>query len=261
MLPASFTKNATKSAEYRFEQHYVPCLSAAFVLDIVNFKRDASGHMASPPVDELPESMRDDAVSAIARLADVSFAVADEELTRLELGSRTWPAPMARLAAALSNSERIPATDRPAGYRIKVPEVALRRSFVVKMADWGFPSLAKAGARLLSMHATSAAAERANSAYGSTYTSDRVSLKRETADSIVRVRSTESQRRAKLDSSLFAERVTLRTRPLKDTSKGYLLRRKAAEMPVLAAAAAAAAVVPTKKRGRPPAGAAAGTSG
>jgi hypothetical protein len=45
---------------------------------------------------------------------------------------------------------------------------------------------------------------------------------------------------AKLDSSLFAERVTLRTRPLKGTSKGYLLRK---EMPVLAAAA----VVPTKK--------------
>jgi hypothetical protein len=251
-LPASMTKNVFKSAEYRFHQHYIPCVSAAYIVDPVNYKSDASG--VHSPVGELPESMRDDAVFEIARLAEVSLSVADEEVTRLELGSRTWPPPMARLAAALSNSERIPCTSRPAGFRIKVADVAMRRTFVGKMADWGFPSVAKAGVRLLSMHATSAAAERANSAYGSTYTSDRANLKRETADMIVRVRSTESQRRAVLDSKLFAERVTLRTRLLKDKSKGYLLRRKAAEMPAPTPAAGAAAAAP-KQRGRPAAAA------
>jgi hypothetical protein len=61
-------------------------------------------------------------------------------------------------------------------------------------AGLGLPILGKAAVRLISAPATSASAERANSAYGSTFTAERVSTSRETAAAMVRVRSAESQR-------------------------------------------------------------------
>jgi hypothetical protein len=253
-LPASMTKNVVESFEYRFWQHYRPFLPAAFILDPINFvpARNGSSGVRSP-VDVLPESMRVDAVGEIARLAGVTVEAADEELGRFEL--EPWPAPMARIALVLSKKELIPANRRPAGVRTKVSPTAQRRGWAKKLPGWGFPSLGKAAVRLLSAHATSAAAERANSAYGSAYTSDRVSLARETADAIVRIRSAESQRRSQDDPNNFAELVTLKARPLLDASEGFFQRLMAEEMPAAAAAATAVAAAAATGAGAAAAGA------
>jgi hypothetical protein len=162
---------------------------------------------------------------------------------------------MARSALVLSKKERIPTSDRPAGVRTKVSPTAMRRGWAKKLREWGFPILGKAAVRLLSAPATSAGAERANSAYGSTFTSDRVSTTRETADAIVRIRSAESQRRSQDDPNNFPQLVTLKALPLMDASKGFFQRLKAEEMPAAAAAATAVAAAAATGAGAAAAGA------
>ena len=98
--------------------------------------------------------------------------------------------------------------------------------------------MGKAAARLIPCHASSAAAERANSAWGSTYSAERSSLSRETADKLVHTRMSETRRRN--SAKCEAERIFLRVLPVEE-GRGYISKEMQAEAAVKLAVAKVAA--------------------
>eukprot|EP00955_Chlamydomonas_euryale_P079701 363330-Chlamydomonas_euryale.AAC.18 len=88
----------------------------------------------------------------------------------------TWQPRMVRLAKCPTKKTAVACADHPTKLIINVATAPERRNWAKELEDFGVPSLSNAAMRLLSMHATSAAAERFNSTCGATYTADRCSL-------------------------------------------------------------------------------------
>ena len=122
------------------------------------------------------------------------------------------------MALAKITEEECRTTERPSGKKLLALPISTRLGFAATLMANGFPALGKAATRLIGCHATSAAAERANSAYGSTYTAERSSLRRETAHKLVQIRAGERREH----HSPPAERIHLRV--LSPEGDGYIQR-------------------------------------
>jgi hypothetical protein len=101
-----------------------------------------------------------------------SVEAVEKEMRELDLGEE-WPGTMADLARqqAAAGAKEVP--------------IVMRRNFWARKASSHVPLTARAAVKLLSMHATSAAAERNWSAWGRNYTSLRNNLNMETAEKLI----------------------------------------------------------------------------
>eukprot|EP00955_Chlamydomonas_euryale_P031274 329070-Chlamydomonas_euryale.AAC.1 len=70
----------------------------------------------------------------------------------------TWQPRMVRLAECPAKNTTVPCADRPTKVIINVATAAERRKRAKELEVFGFPPISNAAMRLLSMHATSAAA-------------------------------------------------------------------------------------------------------
>ena len=108
-----------------------------------------------------------------------------KELCELDLGD--WDPSMAEAGAFLKKRDYSADPSQLQIISISKPDYA--RNFWLYKADKQFPLLAYAANKLLSAHATTAAAERNWSAFGSTYTALRNRLTIETAEKLVYTRA------------------------------------------------------------------------
>ena len=133
-----------------------------------------------------------------------------------------WNASLKRAAMALAKitEEECRTTERPSGKKFLAIPVSTRLGFAATLKANGYPALGKAATRLIGCHATSAAAERANSAFGSTYTAERSSLSRDTAHKLVQIRASEWREH----HSSQAERIHLRV--LSPEGDGFIQRSR-----------------------------------
>lgn len=154
-----------------------PAIDAAFLLDPCNFTPEADeSSLPRPPFEALSLGQQKAVNSLIACMSSGSVEAVEKEMRELDLGDK-WPPPMAALAQqqAAAGAKEVP--------------IVMRRNFWLRKASSHVPLTARAAARLLSMHATSAAAERNWSAWGRNYTSLRNSLKMETAEKLIYVKA------------------------------------------------------------------------
>eukprot|EP00798_Chlamydomonas_sp_ICE-L_P010284 gene10284-8206_t len=155
--------------EKRFKKHYLGDWAAAYLLDPMNFSAPGTGTHARPSVNQLTGKQRDEALKVVLRLncmevTDANTAEVERELSDLEPGES--PADMVRHSNALVSWEEVPT---PAGQpdKIKVVSVPKRRNFyALPSARSMVPNMCKAAGKLISMHCTSAAAERNWSIWG-----------------------------------------------------------------------------------------------
>lgn len=114
--------------------------------------------------------------SLIARLSGGTVEAVRREMMELLLGDE-WPDDMADTARMLAAAEA------------KETEISKRRNFWLCTAKPKFPLTTVAAARLLSMHATTAAAERNWSAWGRNYTDLRNRLSKDRAEKLIFIKA------------------------------------------------------------------------
>jgi hypothetical protein len=136
-----------------------------------------------PPFETLSEDERAEVVSVVARLTGSSQQAVEEEMNELDMGQ--WDKEMAGAATRLSKRVKI---EQRGKVVIKVADTAHRIAFWLRKAT-RFPIIGRAAVRLLSMHASTAAAERNWSAWGRVYTSLRNRLSLEVAQKMVFVKA------------------------------------------------------------------------
>eukprot|EP00983_Pelagomonas_calceolata_P013724 439734-Pelagomonas_calceolata.AAC.1 len=107
-------------------------------------------------------------------------AAVSKELSELDLGD--WNPSMAEAAAFLKKQDY--SSDPTQLQIIEATKPDYLRNFWLSKANQQFPLLAVAANKLLSAHATTAAAEQDWSSWGHTYTSLRNRLSIETADKL-----------------------------------------------------------------------------
>ncbi|KAJ9529291.1 hypothetical protein QJQ45_007969 [Haematococcus lacustris] len=118
--------------------HYDPVHAAAYVVDPAHFKAPRDGLHARPPFTNVTTKQLQDTIDTVARLSKASTAA--EQTRTLEDG---------RTIAA---------------------DISVRRGFWDFTARAEYPLFSEAATRLLSMHITTAAAERNWSVWGQTIT-------------------------------------------------------------------------------------------
>ena len=116
----------------------------------------------------------------MARLSGGSEEAVKAELGKLEF--ETWDSNVQRAAQAMMQREM-----GPDGQQLVKP-VTQRRTFWVKASKW-WPLHAAAARKLMSVHATTAAAERNWSVWGHHYTKIRNQLSLETAKMMISVKA------------------------------------------------------------------------
>jgi hypothetical protein len=167
----------------RYQKHYLPAMAAAQFVDPINFVGEGGAH-PRPDAAALSEEQQRDVLAVVLRLngkaaSDAAAKRAVEaELTDLEIGR--WPYRMQRYDPKLSLREEV-----EEGGEITLAPLVQRLSFWSSCAVAKFPMFAKAAVRLLSVHVTSAAAERNWSAWGRIYSNNRNRLGLETARKMV----------------------------------------------------------------------------
>jgi hypothetical protein len=100
------------------------------------------------------------------------------ELELLQIETETWPSEMAKVGRVLM---------KQAGQPLKSAD--MRRGFWRNKTHSQFPRWAAAANKLISVHATAAAAERNWSVWGRIYQKNRASLKIENAQKLVYIRA------------------------------------------------------------------------
>lgn len=163
--------------ERRFARHYQPEMAAAAIVDPAFF--DVTDGDISLPLHLLTSTQIKDVVAVIARLngGDVEEAV-EAELQSMELPS-SWELFRIRV-------EAIKLCEKQADGTSKLASASDRRKFWAApgvVQTW--PLFAKAAQRLLSVHVTSAAAERNWSVWGQVYHPLRNAMGVETASKII----------------------------------------------------------------------------
>ncbi|KAJ9523490.1 hypothetical protein QJQ45_007212 [Haematococcus lacustris] len=162
----------------RRQKHYSPAFAAAFALDPANYKCLAPGTHPRPPMRRLQPSQQEDVVTVVASLAECSLETARRELTLLTLGD--WPTDMKSSVEAIVAETR---TDEDG--KTTTACISVRRGLWTFQGAGYFPHLRQAAVRLLSMHVTTAAAERNWSSWGNTYNAGRSQLNVATAGKMV----------------------------------------------------------------------------
>ncbi|KAJ9526868.1 hypothetical protein QJQ45_017752 [Haematococcus lacustris] len=186
----------------RRQKHYSPAFAAAFALDPANYKCLAPGTHPRPPMRRLQPSQQEDVVTVVARLAECSLETARRELTLLTLGD--WPTDMKSSVEAIVAETR---TDEDG--KTTTACISVRRGLWTFQGAGYFPHLRQAAVRLLSMHVTTAAAERNWSSWGNTYNAGRSQLNVATAEKMVYIKANIPSTEPSEPSQLLAEGITM----------------------------------------------------
>ncbi|KAJ9512348.1 hypothetical protein QJQ45_012875 [Haematococcus lacustris] len=166
----------------RAEKHYSPAYSAAFVLDPANYKSLAPGTHPRPPLHILTAPQLQDVTATVARLSGCDEEDVEWELKKLKLAQ--WPDAMASDVKSIVAQTR---TDEDG--RTVAACISMRRNLWSFEARTFVPCCAEAAGRLLSMHVTTAAAERNWSSWGNTYDAGRAQLGIESAEKMVYIKA------------------------------------------------------------------------
>ncbi|GFH11070.1 dimer_Tnp_hAT domain-containing protein, partial [Haematococcus lacustris] len=137
-------------------------MAAARLLDPINFKY--LNHVAQPYPDFeiLTEMQRVELEPTIARLAEVPIREVQVELSKFE--NTDWSPAMKRKALSMLSIQQ-----PPGRAIIPIASINARKTFWSVTAANDFPVLAKAAVKLLSVHVSTAAAERNWSMWSLTY--------------------------------------------------------------------------------------------
>ncbi|KAJ9515696.1 hypothetical protein QJQ45_002657 [Haematococcus lacustris] len=121
-----------------------------------------------PPFDSLSEQQQADLAPTVSRLAGASLGAALRELNAFE--NADWNPAMKRRAQSMLQMQTLQQPTQPGQPSFTpIASIEARRAFWKLQAAPQFPILAKAAQRLLSAHASTAAAERNWSVWGHTY--------------------------------------------------------------------------------------------
>ncbi|KAJ9525779.1 hypothetical protein QJQ45_003396 [Haematococcus lacustris] len=166
-----------------------------------NYKCLAPGTHPRPTMHRLQPSQQEDVVTVVARLAECSLQTARRELTLLTLGD--WPTDMKSSVEAIVAETR---TDEDG--KTTTACISVRRGLWTFQGARHFPILRQAAIRLLSMHVTTAAAERNWSSWGNTYNAGRSQLNVATAEKMVYIKANIPSSEPSEPSQLLAEGIT-----------------------------------------------------
>ncbi|KAJ9520773.1 hypothetical protein QJQ45_007632 [Haematococcus lacustris] len=153
----------------RAEMHYDPVHAAAYVVEPAHFKAPRDGLHARPPFTHVTTKQLQDTIDTVARLSKGSTAAVRKELAALKLGK--WSDDMVRDLASIQEQTRTLEDGRTIA-----ADISVRRGFWDFTARAEYPLFSEAATRLLSMHITTAAAERNWSVWGQYYDAGRSQL-------------------------------------------------------------------------------------
>ncbi|KAJ9519139.1 hypothetical protein QJQ45_007694 [Haematococcus lacustris] len=151
-----------------------------------------------PPLHILTPSQLQDVTATVARLSDCDEEDVDWELKKLKLAQ--WPDAMASDVKSIVAQTR---TDEDG--RTVAACISMRRNLWSFEARTFVPCCSEAAGRLLSMHVTTAAAERNWSSWGNTYDAGRAQLGIESAEKMVYIKANIPTSRSPGPSLLLAE--------------------------------------------------------
>jgi hypothetical protein len=196
----SLTAGVVQCFNTRRHKHYHPAMAAAYLLDPINWQPAAG--LLLPPFEVLTEQEltvrtkggatktvswdeRADAAAVIARISGGTLEAVEEELGELMLGKMNTLAVSAAKAAA----KRVElSTDQP-GKPTGLQPVAVRKRLWSVALKGTYPLCAKAAERLMSLHVSSAAAERNWSAWKRLYDATRTQLGLEKAKAMISIKN------------------------------------------------------------------------
>ncbi|KAJ9529584.1 hypothetical protein QJQ45_013901, partial [Haematococcus lacustris] len=165
-VEASFVRGVHALFKRRAAKHYHPVMAPAMVLDPVNFRSMGGTAKPLPPVDHLSEEQLEHLVPEVARLAGASYQATLRELDSFQ--NTPWSPAMVRQANSILRTSRT-VTEPGQPTVTYIVDMDSRRAFWSVTAAEQFPILAKAAVRLLSVHVSTAAAERNWSVWTSIY--------------------------------------------------------------------------------------------
>ncbi|KAJ9513357.1 hypothetical protein QJQ45_001389 [Haematococcus lacustris] len=146
----------------------VVLLVCLMLLDPINFFDMGEHAQPVPPFDSLSEQQQADLAPTVSRLAGASLGAALRELNAFE--NADWNPAMKRRAQSMLQMQTLQQPTQPGQPSFTpIASIEARRAFWKLQAAPQFPILAKAAQRLLSAHASTAAAERNWSVWGHTY--------------------------------------------------------------------------------------------
>ncbi|KAJ9525414.1 hypothetical protein QJQ45_003180 [Haematococcus lacustris] len=167
-VDASFVRGVLRIFKDRALKHCQPVMAAARLLDPINFFDMGEHAQPVPPFDSLSEQQQADLAPTVSRLAGASLGAALRELNAFE--NADWNPAMKRRAQSMLQMQTLQQPTQPGQPSFTpIASIEARRAFWKLQAAPQFPILAKAAQRLLSAHASTAAAERNWSVWGHTY--------------------------------------------------------------------------------------------
>ncbi|KAJ9514190.1 hypothetical protein QJQ45_002278 [Haematococcus lacustris] len=167
-VDASFVRGVLRIFKDRALKHCQPVMAAARLLDPINFFDMGEHAQPVPPFDSLSEQQQADLAPTVSRLAGASLGAALRELDAFE--NADWNPAMKRRAQSMLQMQTLQQPTQPGQPSFTpIASIEARRAFWKLQAAPQFPILAKAAQRLLSAHASTAAAERNWSVWGHTY--------------------------------------------------------------------------------------------
>ncbi|KAJ9515525.1 hypothetical protein QJQ45_021659 [Haematococcus lacustris] len=158
-VDASFVRGVLRIFKDRALKHCQPVMAAARLLDPINFFDMGEHAQPVPPFDSLSEQQQADLAPTVSRLAGASLGAALRELNAFE--NADWNPAMKRRAQSMLQMQTLQQPTQPGQPSFTpIASIEARRAFWKLQAAPQFPILAKAAQRLLSAHASTAAAER-----------------------------------------------------------------------------------------------------
>ncbi|KAJ9511211.1 hypothetical protein QJQ45_017083 [Haematococcus lacustris] len=161
-VDSDFVRGVHKLFKNRATKHYQPVMAVARLLDPINFKYLNHVEQPYPDFEILTETQRVELEPTIARLAEVPIGLVQAELSRFE--NTDWSPAMKRRALSILSIQQ-----PPGRAVIHIASINARKAFWSVTAAKDFPVLAKAAVKLLSVHVSTAAAERNWSMWSLTY--------------------------------------------------------------------------------------------
>ncbi|KAJ9505608.1 hypothetical protein QJQ45_011235 [Haematococcus lacustris] len=184
----------------RAEMHYDPVHAAAYVVDPAHFKAPRDGLHARPPFTNVTTKQLQDTIDTVARLSKGSTAAVRKELAALKLGK--WSDDMVRDLASIQEQTRTLEDGRTIA-----ADISVRRGFWDFTARAEYPLFSEAATRLLSMHITTAAAERNWSVWGQYYDAGRSQLGINKAELMVYINANIPKSASSVPSELVAQGI------------------------------------------------------
>ena len=174
-------KGAKRIFEQRYEKHCNPSWLAAWLVDPINAVKASCGGGWRLPFRELSPDEANLVRELFQKMCPGEEELVGEEFAALQIS--ILPKEMAATCGFLTKKTKNEDTGRT-----QIAPVSSRQLFWTELGQRHFPTLSKICHRLLSMHATSCAAERNWSLWGQIYTKARNRLQIQRAEKLIYIR-------------------------------------------------------------------------